>query len=201
MKPLTFLWASMLLSCYCLAQTKDSLSISVVYHPEPHSRNALITVNGHPVPNTAVASMPPAMIHSVDVSKNDTIVGGHKYSGVVRIALKDGYTPAFISLTDLKTKYTSLQPGPTVFMLDNQLISGDYDRLMVDEKYILKIEVNRLSDADGRQNVNVVKVLTRSEDNIRKSKEIRIRGNASTIVPANYYSRDFRSIDQKLERR
>lgn len=86
-------------------------------------------------------------------------------------------------------------------MLDNQLISGDYDRLMVDEKYILKIEVNRLSDADGRQNVNVVKVLTRSEDNIRKSKEIRIRGNASTIVPANYYSRDFRSIDQKLERR
>lgn len=112
MKPLTFFWASMLLSCYCLAQTKDSLSISVVYHPEPHSRNVLITVNGHPVPNTAFATIAPDMIHSVDVSKNDTIVGGHKYSGVVRIALKDGYTPAFISLTDLRRNTLLFSPDP-----------------------------------------------------------------------------------------
>lgn len=168
---------------------------------DPHNRNALIMVNGHPIPNTAVGLTAPDMIHSVDVSKNDTIVGEHKYSGVVRIVLKDGYTPAFISLTELKQKYISLHPGPTVFMIDNQLISGSYDQLMVDEKYILKIEVNRLTDAGGHQDVNVVRLLTRSEENIRKSKELRIRGDAALIEPTGGYAADFRSIDGLREMR
>src|SRR3546814_43368 len=115
--------------------------------------------------------------------------------------MKDGYSPKFISLAALKQKYISLQPGPTVFMIDNQLINGGYDDLMVDEKYILKIEVNRLTDAEGHEDVNVVKLLTRSEENIRKSKEIRIRGNASFIAPTRYYVDDFRSIDRQMEGR
>ena len=199
MKLLTLSWAFSLLSFGCLAQTIDSLAIDVVYHTEPRNRNVLLIVDGTPVASISALPMDPNMIEGVDVSKTDTLVGGHTYDGVISIKLKDGYAPKLISLAALKQKYIALQPGPTVFMIDNQLINGSHDRLMIDEKYILMIEVNRLTDAEGREDVNVVKLLTRSEENIRKSKEFRIRGNASAIEPTGEYTVDFRSIDRQLE--
>ncbi|MEC3880080.1 hypothetical protein [Parapedobacter sp. 10938] len=194
MKLLTALWAITMFSFSAFAQTKDSLAIDVVYAPRGGS-DAAFMVNGSFLPNLAVQTIVPSGIKGLHIAKNDTVVNGHTYRGTLWITLHDDYAPVFVSLTELKQKYTELKPGPTVFMIDNQLINGNYDQLMVNEKYILKIEVKRLTDAEGHEDVNVVKLVTRSEENIRKSKEIRIRGNAF-LMPSNKYSTDLLSIDR-----
>src|SRR5690606_30723928 len=141
MKLLTALWAFSLLPFGCFAQTTDSLSIDVVYAQATENRDFAFIINGDFLPDLAVQTIVPSGIKSLHVAKNDTVVDGRTYKGTLWITLKDEYSPTFVSLTELKQKYTSLKPGPTVFMIDNRLISGGYDQLMVDEKYILKIEV------------------------------------------------------------
>ncbi|HWK57247.1 MAG TPA: hypothetical protein VNQ80_07920 [Parapedobacter sp.] len=197
MKLLTTLSAIMLLSFGAFAQTEDSLSIDVVYAQTTQNQDFAFMINGDFIASLAVQTLVPSGIESVNVIK-DTVVDGRTYKAVLWMTLKEEYTPIFISLNELKQKYTSLKSGPTVFMIDDRLITSGYENLMVDEKYILKIEVNTLSETEDQPDINVVKLLTRSEENIRKSKEIRIRGNASFIAPTPNYSDDFRSIDRQM---
>jgi len=177
------------------SQTKDSLAIDVVYKPVQSRQEVLFIINGTLMPNLFTGSIDPERIKSLDVSKTDTLVAGRTYSGVIRMTMKDGYAPSFISLTEFKQKYTSLQTGPTVFMLNDQLISGIQDEILIDEKYILKILVNQVADTEEGKYINVVNLLTRSKTNIRKSKEIWLRGN--TIEPAANYFDGFRPVRHK----
>ncbi len=47
----------------------------------------------------------------------------------------------------------------------------------VDEDVILSIEIENYENKKENLNINFVNLLTRTEENIRKSKEFRIRGN------------------------
>lgn len=190
--------AMSLLAMAGFAQNADSLSIDVEYIPAAPQQEILFFVNGNLVPNLVFRSITPNTLASIDVSKNDTVVSGHTYDGTIRMTLKDGYAPSFVSLTELKKKHTLFMPGPTIFMIDAQFIHGNHDKLMVDEKDILKIEVSRINvSGDSQTAVNVVKLLTRSEENIKKSKEIRLKGSTGKPV-ANYFD-DLHSTDRQME--
>jgi hypothetical protein len=81
------------------------------------------------------------------------------------------FIAAAISLTALVEKYTTLKNGRTIFIIDNELINDNYNKFFIDEKYIFKIIVDTIESV----NIDVVRLLTRSKENIEKSKEIRIR--------------------------
>ena len=81
-----------------------------------------------------------------------------------------------ISLNDLKSKYTNLKNTPTIFMIDNEIINGDYDKYIVDENYLLRISIETIENRKEKLHFNLIQILTKTEENIRKSKEIIIRG-------------------------
>lgn len=62
-------------------------------------------------------------------------------------------------------------------MIDGNLISGDYSDYFVDENYLLSITIDKVENTKENIHIDVIKLITKSEENIRKSKQIIIRGN------------------------
>lgn len=55
-------------------------------------------------------------------------------------------------------------------------MNADYNNFIVDENYILKIIVEPFENKNEKLNVTFVNLLTKSEEYIKKSKEIILRG-------------------------
>lgn len=177
------------------SQIKDSLAIDVVYMPVPPRQEVLFIINGAPMPDLFFDAIDADRVKDLGVFKMDTLAKGHAFNGVIRVTMKDEYAPSFISLTALKRKYTSLQAGPTVFMWNSKLINGNQDELLVDEKYIYRIQVNKVADKEEGKYINVVNLLTRSKMNTRKPNEIWLRGNG--IEPAANHFDGFRPVQRQ----
>jgi len=133
-------------------------------------------INGEFTNHTTLITLDPLSIDSIYIEKKEIETGNKKYYGQVFITMKKEYTPKLISLSDLVQKYTNLKNGITIFMIDNYIIKEDYDQCLIDEKYILKIIVDTIEMGNEKPDINVVRLLTKSKENIEKSKEIKIRG-------------------------
>ena len=99
-----------------------------------------------------------------------------QYYGQVHIKTKSSCILKLISLTDLKDKYTNLKNKPVVFMIDGNIVNADYDKYIVDESYLLTIIVDKIENTKEKIDLGLIKLLTKSDENIKKSKEIKIRG-------------------------
>lgn len=60
-------------------------------------------------------------------------------------------------------------------MFENDIVRGDYGKYMVDENFILQIIVEKVILKDEMKDFYLIKLLTRSDENVKKAKEIRIR--------------------------
>jgi hypothetical protein len=60
-------------------------------------------------------------------------------------------------------------------MMENEIVQGDYDKYLVDECYLLQIIVDKIELKHEKMDFFLVRVLTRTPENIKKAKEIRIR--------------------------
>lgn len=116
------------------------------------------------------------MIDSMSVVRGEITIEDKKYYGQLHIKMKEDYKPEFISLTDLKTKYTKQSNTPSIFIIDSDIVRSDYNKFFVDEKYILKIEVQKVNNEKENLNVNVIRLITKTEENIKKANKISIRG-------------------------
>jgi DNA repair ATPase RecN len=139
-------------------------------------------LNGQFVNETLLKTLNPNVIENIRVEHQEIEVETEKYYGQIFINTKDNYKPKLISLNDLKSKYTDLKNASSVFMIDHEIINDDYDKCIVDENYILKISVERIENNKERLKFNLIRILTKTKENIRKSKEIRIRG----VEKSNY---------------
>ncbi|MDI3321193.1 hypothetical protein [Pinibacter soli] len=128
---------------------------------------------------SSMPSINPNTIESIDVLHADTI-NGIQYNGKILIKTKVSYTPKPITLNELKFKYTNITDNPVVFMIDGDIINADYDKYLIDENNVLQIIVDEINNPKEKLQLEFVKVLTKTEENIKKSKEIRIRGNEVT---------------------
>jgi hypothetical protein len=157
-------------------QNPNDSTIRVIYTNKikPATQTAFY-INGTFV-GTAIPGLNPSQIESITVLKADTI-NGVKYDGKVLIKTKSAYTPKIITLSDLKFKYTNIADKPVVFMIDGSIINADYDKYLIDEKNVLQIIVDDINNPKENLQLELVKILTRTEENIKKSKEIRIRGH------------------------
>ena len=126
--------------------------------------------------STRLKTIDPMLLDSIHIEKEEIEVKGKKYYGQIFFKMKKDYNPKIISLTNLLKKYTNIKNGLTLFMIDNEYIKGDYNKCFVDEKYLLEIIVDNIEIEKEKQNINVIQLLTKSDANIEKSKEIRIGG-------------------------
>ncbi|MFY7890702.1 MAG: hypothetical protein ACOVOW_17425 [Spirosomataceae bacterium] len=114
----------------------------------------------------------PEMIKSINVVNENCEHRGTMYYGKVLLEMKEDYKPVLMSLREIVKKYVKVEVGKTLFMLKEKVLDVDLDEVMVDEKYIFKIEIQQLV----HQDLSVVKILTKTKEIIEKSKIVRIRG-------------------------
>ena len=133
-------------------------------------------LNGQFVNETILKTLNPKAIDNIRVEKQDIKVETQEYYGQIFISTKGDYRPILVSLNDLKSKYTNLKNAPTIFMIDNEIINGDYDKYIVDENYLLRISIETIENRKEKLHFNLIQILTKTEENIKKSKEIIIRG-------------------------
>ena len=134
-------------------------------------------LNGKFMDESIMKTMNFKYIEDLRIERQDIMVENKKFYGQTFIKTKSNYKVQPISLTDLKLKHTDLKNTSTIFMIDNEIINENYDNFLVDENNILSISVEKIENRNDRLKFNLVKIWTRTEENIRKSKEIIIRGN------------------------
>ena len=155
---------------------KDTI-IKVVYKNQiENNKKPAYFINEKLVNESILKTLNPNEIASVKVEKNEIEINNVKYYGKLIIETKSNYNPKLISLNNLKAKYTNLKENPIIFKIDNEIVNANYDNFMVDEKFILKIIVENYQNKEEKLNLSFVNLITKSEENIKKSKEIIIRG-------------------------
>jgi len=114
--------------------------------------------------------------------KKPVKIESKQYAGQIFIKTKASYHPKLISLNDLKLKYTNPGKIHTLFMIDNKVVDENYDKYFVDENYILQIIVEKVENKAEKLKFNLVKLLTRTEENIKESKKIYLRGTEDVTI-------------------
>lgn len=159
---------------FIYGQTTVDSSIKIVYvHEDTATKTPAFFLNGRFV---YYPSFNAKIIDNINVVKEAINIDGIEYPGQVYITTKKGYEPKLISLTDLKDKYTNLKNKPAVFTIDGDFINADYDKYLVDENNLLQIDIDKFKNAKENIDLGLIKLLTKSDSNIKKSQEIRIRG-------------------------
>jgi hypothetical protein len=130
-------------------------------------------LNGALVSQSVMKFLDPNKIESIKVEKEDIVIENTKYEGKITIETKNDYKPNLISLNELRLKYTTVPENAALFQIDNEIADGDYKTYLIDKNYILKITVNKLESPD----LSIIKVISKSAENIKKSNEIIIRGD------------------------
>ncbi|MCE7041086.1 hypothetical protein [Dyadobacter sp. CY312] len=159
------------------ATLHDSIPKVIYTNEHKHGGDAAFFINGEFISGGIVPLFNPEIIKDVNVYRDSITVGETLYDSQIRITTKNNYLPKFISLNQLKAKYTSLAQQHAVFSINNdRIINKDYDKYLVDESYILSITIEKTDKAKGSSDLNFIRLLTRTPENIAKSKQIRIRG-------------------------
>lgn len=169
----------LLLAASSYGQTiSNESTIKVIYadNLQHYGKNPAWFINGNFVASS-LTTLNPQMIEDIHVIKTDSIIDGTKYYGQIYVKTKNEYNPKLITLTSLKSKYTIFGNQPVIFMIDGNIVNDDYDKFYVDENYILQIIVDKIKNEKENIDIKLVKLLTKSEENIKKSQEIRIKGN------------------------
>lgn len=154
----------------------DTIPLVSYINQTENDRMPALYLNGKFVSDASMNSINLNQIENMNVESQEIELGGKKYFGRIYIQMKKDYHPKLISLTDLKLKYTNLNNAPCLFMIDNGFVREDYNKYVVDEKFILQISVEKINLAEENLQVNVIRLLTRTEANIKKSNKIIIRG-------------------------
>ena len=142
-------------------------------------------VNNKLVNESVLKTLNPNEIASVKVEKDDIEIDNVKYYGKILVETKSTYSPNFISLNNLKTKYTNIKENKIIFKIDNEIVNANYDNFIVDEKYILKIVVENYENKEEKLKVCFINLFTKSEENIKESKEILLRGKDEFEINKN----------------
>ncbi len=115
-------------------------------------------------------------IESINIEKENYTLNGKEYYGKIILKMKSDYIPKFITLKELITKHLELDSKPLIFQINGDVINQNYNDYLIDENFILKIISNKIKTSDKNIEINLVKLITRTTENIKKANTIRIKG-------------------------
>lgn len=158
---------------------KISDTIPVVHYMKNDSIKNSFTptyyLNGKEINSSILCCVNPQIIDSIKVAKNSDTVDKMNQNGEIFIKTKENYKLSLISLNNLAEKYLKLNNNSVLFMIDNRIINEDYSKYIIDEKFIAKIEVEYIKRSVSGVDINIVKLITRTEENLKKLNAISIR--------------------------
>lgn len=169
-----------------LSERRDTSFNVIRVQQESQKVGPAFFINGKRMSEGVFLSIDPASIAHVEVYKDAKGTHDMAYDGQVHITLKPEYSPAFISLNELRAKYAPEITGFTVFMVDGKIIKDDADLYYVDESYLLTVFIDNISNVAEGMKLPLIGVLTKTEKNIKERNNIRFRGTASLADDAPY---------------
>ena len=66
-------------------------------------------------------------------------------------------------------------------MIDGNIVNADYDNYVIDENNVLTIIVDKFQNTKESIDWGLIKLLTKSEENIKKRQQTILRGTEITI--------------------
>lgn len=162
-------------------KSESDTALRIIYvdkkKPDP-----AIFINGKFVNNsTFLNSLKPGKVENVEVISGDTLINNVHYYGKMYVKTKSDYNFTSISLTELKNKYTDLKDKPVIFMIDGNIVNANYDNYEIDENNLLTIIVDKLQNLKENFNLGLIKLLTKTEGNI-KNRKIIIRNGSEVMI-------------------
>jgi len=122
------------------------------------------------------ASLPPFSRNEI----KEILVSKDNRFGEVYIATKNPGIFRFMTLDEIKNKYVKSPSSATLYMIDNDQVKGNIADLKIDENYILNINIlseNDFGSLKGAvKNINIIKITTKSEENLERAGQVYIRG-------------------------
>ncbi len=161
----------------------ESSEIKVIYKDSlnkfhSNKKTAGIFVNGIFVGDENVLNtINSEKIESLNIKKENFEKNGKEYHGKILVKMKSEYNPKFITLKELIVKYLDLDKKPIVFQIDEDVVNQDHDNYLVDESFILKIILKKIQTTEKNTEINLVKLITKTSENIKKANTIRIKGS------------------------
>ncbi len=156
----------------------ENSEMKVLYNKFQTNKNlAGVFVNGVFVGGQSVLNVFNSdKIESLNIEKVNFEKDGKKYYGKLLIETKNGYIPKFVTLKALIEKHLKLDKNLIIFQINENVISQDYKEYLVDENFILKIVLNKIKTTEKETEINLIKLITRTPENIKKANQIIIRG-------------------------
>ncbi|WP_436415165.1 hypothetical protein [Petrimonas sp.] len=134
-------------------------------------------LNSELVDEIAMRELNPEYIENFNITRRtDTVINNANYDGVVHIALKEGVKLNFITLNQLRDKYLRKDNLPVLFLIDGIITDVDYDTYLIDEFFVYKIFVEKMTNEKEGLSLNIVNILTKKRETIEKENEFWIRG-------------------------
>lgn len=140
--------------------SQNDTTIKVVYkNNTPKENRPVFFLNGKYFDQSFMGSVNPKDITSLYVEYVIFETDHIKYNGKVLIETKEEFKPKFISLNDLKLKYTNLKENSTIFRIDDQIADADYEKYLINENNILEIIVEKFENKKEKLKINIVSLL------------------------------------------
>ncbi|CAH0295553.1 hypothetical protein [Chryseobacterium sp. Bi04] len=114
-------------------------------------------------------------IGNVNIVNKNIAVDGKNYSGAMYMSTKNNYQPQAIDLKDIKSKYAKDQSLPCQYFFNGSLIQDLERNYSIDNNNILEVSSHIYENKEENLKINIIEIFTKSEENIRKSKEIILR--------------------------
>jgi len=114
----------------------------------------------------AMRSLKSEGVKSVDINKE---------RGVVVIELAPGYNPILTSLSDIIKKYTNIKSEHVIFRIEDKFVQNNPNEVLVDASNIMLISISPVKFVGDLEDLYMVTLVPRTDKNIKKFNEIRIR--------------------------
>lgn len=116
-------------------------------------------------------------IETLKVEKKKFEKNGTTYDGKILVEMKSDYKPNFITLKSLTEKHLTLDKNPTLYQINEKVLESNKTEFLIDENFILKIIPTKIKTSNNKIEINLIQIITKTGDNIKKANEIRIKGN------------------------
>ena len=124
-------------------------------------------------------------IETIKIEKEKFEMSGTEYYGKIFIKMNSNYNPNFLTLEKISTKYLKLNKNPIIYQIDEKVIENNRNDILVDENFILKILVEKVKTSEKNTEINLIRLITKTPENIKKANEIQIRGIENIKPVAN----------------
>jgi hypothetical protein len=128
-------------------------------------------LNGRFIKYSLLVSINPELMESLKVIYKPVEIDSIKYDRQFHLIAKNNYFPKAISLPNLIDKYYpgGLKKDSLIFMIDGNIVHGDYSTHEIDENNLFAITLDGLNESD-KIKLQFLKLTTRSEANIKNFK-------------------------------